>query len=101
MYMCSKNNGAMAKSTAIPQEEEVTDQDINYYKPRYVDLQIKFSVDPATNEIIQTVSCGRKIPPRYIGYPRHMTRDQLLEELKEEKKNVSLRNTAGISDNSR
>lgn len=30
MYMCSKNNGAMAKSTAIPQEEEVTDQDINY-----------------------------------------------------------------------
>ena len=28
MYMCSKNNGAMAKSTAIPQEE--TDQDINY-----------------------------------------------------------------------
>lgn len=28
MYMCSKNNGAMAKSTAIPQEEEVTDQDI-------------------------------------------------------------------------
>lgn len=29
MYMCSKNNGAMAKSTAIPQEE-VTDQDINY-----------------------------------------------------------------------
>ena len=28
MYMCSKNNGAMAKSTAIPQE--VTDQDINY-----------------------------------------------------------------------
>jgi chemotaxis regulatin CheY-phosphate phosphatase CheZ len=30
MYMCSKNNGAMAKSTAIPQEEKVTDQDINY-----------------------------------------------------------------------
>ena len=30
MYMCSKSNGAMAKSTAIPQEEEVTDQDINY-----------------------------------------------------------------------
>lgn len=30
MYMCSKNNGAMAKSTAIPQEEEVTDEDINY-----------------------------------------------------------------------
>ena len=30
MYMCSKNNGAMAKSAAIPQEEEVTDQDINY-----------------------------------------------------------------------
>lgn len=30
MYMCSKNNGAMAKSTAIQQEEEVTDQDINY-----------------------------------------------------------------------
>lgn len=29
MYMCSKNNGAMAKSTAIPQEEEVTDRDIN------------------------------------------------------------------------
>ena len=27
--MCSKNNGAMAKSTAIPQEEEVTDRDIN------------------------------------------------------------------------
>jgi chemotaxis regulatin CheY-phosphate phosphatase CheZ len=30
MYMCSKSNGAMAKNTAIPQEEEVTDQDINY-----------------------------------------------------------------------
>lgn len=30
MYMCSKNNGSMAKNTAIPQEEEVTDQDINY-----------------------------------------------------------------------
>lgn len=30
MYMCSKSNGSMAKSTAIPQEEEVTDQDINY-----------------------------------------------------------------------
>lgn len=30
MYMCSKSNGAMAKSTAIPQEEEVTNQDINY-----------------------------------------------------------------------
>lgn len=29
MYMCSKNNGAMAKSTAI-QQEEVTDKDINY-----------------------------------------------------------------------
>ena len=29
MYMCSKNNGSMAKSTAIIQEKEVTDQDIN------------------------------------------------------------------------
>ena len=29
MYMCSKNNGAMAKSTVILQEKEVTDQDIN------------------------------------------------------------------------
>lgn len=29
MYMCSKNNGAMAKSTAIPQEEEVTDEEVN------------------------------------------------------------------------
>lgn len=29
MYMCSKNNGAMAKSTAIPQEEEVTEQEVN------------------------------------------------------------------------
>ena len=29
MYMCSKNNGAMAKNTAIIQEKEVTDQDIN------------------------------------------------------------------------
>ena len=29
MYMCSKNNGAMAKNTAILQEKEVTDQDIN------------------------------------------------------------------------
>ena len=30
MYMCSKNNGTMAKNTAILQEkEEVTDQDIN------------------------------------------------------------------------
>lgn len=29
MYMCSKNNGSMAKSTAIPQEDEVTDEEIN------------------------------------------------------------------------
>lgn len=29
MYMCSKNNGAMAKNTAILQEKEVTDRDIN------------------------------------------------------------------------
>ena len=29
MYMCSKSNGAMAKSTAILQEKEVTDRDIN------------------------------------------------------------------------
>lgn len=29
MYMCSKNNGAMAKNTAIIQEKEVTDRDIN------------------------------------------------------------------------
>lgn len=69
--------------------ESYFDNRVDYYKPRYVDLQIKFSVDPATNEIIQTVSCGRKIPPRYIGYPRHMTRDQLLEEVKEEKKCIS------------
>lgn len=30
MYMCSKNNGAMAKNTTIPQEDEVTEQDINH-----------------------------------------------------------------------
>lgn len=29
MYMCSKNNGAMSKNTAIIQEKEVTDRDIN------------------------------------------------------------------------
>ena len=62
--------------------ESYFDNRVDYYKP--------------TNEIIQTVSCGRKIPPRYIGHPRHMTRDQLLEEVKEEKKNVSLRNTTGL-----
>lgn len=29
MYMCSKNNGAMAKNTAIQQEDEVADEEIN------------------------------------------------------------------------
>ena len=29
MYMCSKNSGAMSKSTAIPQEDEVTEQEVN------------------------------------------------------------------------
>ena len=29
MYMCSKNNGSMAKNTSVLQEKEVTDRDIN------------------------------------------------------------------------
>ncbi len=66
------------------------DNKVDYYKPRYVDLQVKFSVDPMTDEVIMAMSCGCKIPQRYIEEPRHMTRDELLQEVLEEKKNVSL-----------
>ena len=31
--------------------ESYFDNRVDYYKPRYVDLQIKFSVDPATNAL--------------------------------------------------
>lgn len=66
------------------------DNRVDYYKPRYIDLQLKFVVDPATNEIIQYFSSGCKIPYRYIGEPQALTRDDLLDEAMEEKKNVSL-----------
>lgn len=70
--------------------ESYFDNRVDYYKPRYVDLQMKFVVDPATNEIIQYMTCGCKIPYRYIGEPQQMTRDELLDDVLEEKKNVSL-----------
>lgn len=74
--------------------ESYYDNKVDYYKPRYIDLQIKFTVDPATNEIVHSISCGSKIPPRYIVTPTHQTRDELMDEvLEDQEKYVPIRNS--------
>lgn len=40
--------------------ESYFDNRVDYYKPRYVDLQIKFSVDPATNELYRQCHVGER-----------------------------------------
>lgn len=62
MYMCSKNNGAMAKSTAIPQEEEVTDQDINYLISQILSL---FS-----DVLEQAEDADKEVVERHIKYTK-------------------------------